>query len=233
MKRVVAFIVLVFFTLNCSPVIPKYKYDAYQREQPVVISERVGEVIDPEEREQFGLFLGIEEFKEARFFLMDEGGYVVEIVTDSVKLVGTNRDPDAVAILRDYIDRHEVVSSDQTSFVRKWDILDFDILGIPITEGEATLIMRQSRRQSVKGGLVGCVGSILVSLLVGYGVAATGSGSGTDIGPALGAAAGVVVLGGALLIGLLVVGTSIAVTYSQNVGNYVEIIKEARKPEPY
>jgi hypothetical protein len=165
--------------------------------------------------------------------IRDRGGYVVEILTDSVKLTGTNRDPGAIAILRDYIDRYEVVSADQASFVRKWNVLDYDTLGIPITEREATLIMRQSRRKAVKGGLAGCLGSILAGLLVGGGVAASGSGSGSDIGPAMGAAAGVVVLGGALLIGLLAIGTSIAVTYSQNVESYVEIIKEARKPEPY
>jgi len=82
MRRIIAVVVLVFFVLNCASTLPRYDYRVYEREQPVVISERVGDTIDPEESERFDLFAGIENFERAQFYALEDGGYVVEITAD-------------------------------------------------------------------------------------------------------------------------------------------------------
>jgi hypothetical protein len=230
MKRIVAVVTLVSFVLNCAPTLPQYKYDSAEREEAIIISERVGETVDTEEGEQFGLFTEIEEFKEARFFTIKDGGYIVEIVTNGDSLVGVNRDQDAVTILREYMNKHEYIIADRAGFENRWNILDHDILGIPITESEVSLTMKQSRSRAVKGGLVGCGGAILVGLVVGGGIAASGAGSGSDIGPALGAAAGLTILIAVGLGGLIGIGTKIAITYGKDESDFLKMIKEARKP---
>lgn len=52
---------------------------AKNKEKVIVISERVGEVIDAEERERFGLWPEIKGFKSAIFLQLPDGSYVAEI----------------------------------------------------------------------------------------------------------------------------------------------------------
>jgi hypothetical protein len=54
MRRTIDIIILVFFLFNCT--YTATHYIAYEREDLIVISERVGETIDADEREQFDLF---------------------------------------------------------------------------------------------------------------------------------------------------------------------------------
>jgi hypothetical protein len=232
MRRIIAIVVLIFFLLNCASTLPRYEYRVYEREQPVVISERVGDTVDPEESEHFDLFRGIEEFEGAQFYALEDGGYVVEIAAKGEKLAAINRDQDAIAILRDYIDRYEEINTDRPAFMRKWNILDYDTLGVPITAYEVTNSMEQSRSRARRTGCTGCVGVSLFGLLIGLGFAGSGAGSQTP-GPAIGAAAGAIALGIIALIGLVAMGTVIAVTYSRDEADFLEMIKEARKPQPH
>jgi len=232
MRRIIAVVVLVFFVLNCASTLPRYDYRVYEREQPVVISERVGDTIDPEESERFDLFAGIENFERAQFYEMEDGGYIVEITADGEKLAAINGDQDAVAILRDYINRYEEINTDRPAFIRKWNILDYDILGVAITAQEVMLAKEQNRSRARKSGCAGCVGVSLIGLIVAGGIAGS-DGSGSDIGPALTAIAVGVALGVMALVGLVVGGTVIAVTYGRKEADFLEMIKEARKPQPY
>ena len=134
MKKTLAFIVLVTLLVNCTHTIPHY-FD-YERKRPIVISKRVGETIEPDERERFGLFSGIEDFKAATFYGIKGGGYEVEILTDHERLIAVNHDPRAADMLKDYIERYEEVGSSPTEFEKKWNIADHDQLGQPITNYE-------------------------------------------------------------------------------------------------
>jgi hypothetical protein len=106
MKKTLAFIVLVALLVNCTYTLPHYFY--YERKRPIVISERVGETIEPDEREQFDLFHGIDDFKSAMFYVIPDGGYEVEIMTEHSKLVAVNRDTNAIPILGQPITTDEI-----------------------------------------------------------------------------------------------------------------------------
>ncbi|UCG91995.1 MAG: hypothetical protein JSV97_13215 [candidate division WOR-3 bacterium] len=124
-----------------------------------MISTRVGETIDREEREYFDLFLEIANFEAAAFYEIEGGGYEVEIITEYEKLIAVNRDPNSLNILRDYIDRFEEIVVTKKYFEKKWRIKDYDDLGLPITIEEINRTMRYSF-------IVGCgVGGCLIGLL--------------------------------------------------------------------
>ena len=168
MKKTLAFIVLVALLVNCAHTIPHY-FD-YERKRPIVISERVGETIEPEEREQFDLFHGIDEFKAAIFYSISDDGYEVEILTENKRLAAVNRDSLAITVLRDYINRYEEIQGSKADFEEKWKIVDYDNLGQPITQYEVTQI--RSRRfccsGGISGGIAGCLGGglILIPIMV-------------------------------------------------------------------
>lgn len=230
MKRVVAVIVLVFFIVNCAPVLPQYEYQVYEREKPIVISERVGETIDLQESDQFELFHRIEEFQEARFYAIADGGFAIEILTRTGKLAALNRDPDAVDILRDYVDRYEMVNTDRASFMRKWGILDYDTLGIPVTEQEVSILVRQNRGRAIRSGCGACVGVSLAGLAIFAGLA--GGGGGGEHAALYAGMTIVFGLGLGIAVGLITGGT-IFFTANINADRALEKIKEARKPQPY
>lgn len=165
MARIFAISITIFLLMNCTYTLPYY--NEYGREDLLVISERVGETIDAQERAEFDLFRGVENFKSARFFEISGDGYDVEIFTEDSKLIAFNRDPDAVLILREYIERYEVMKDSISGFERKWGIIDYDTLGQPITRREVKINMSPKRHWrgllAVSGGAIGCVGSWLIS----------------------------------------------------------------------
>lgn len=153
MKRMVTLVVLVAWLLNCAPTLPQDKYHQYERIYPIVISTHVGETIDTEEREQFGLFPVIEDFKAATFYGIKGGGYEVEILTTNKKLVAANRDPKGIEMLRNYIDSYAKMQYSKEDFEKKWKIVDYDYLGQPITEHE---IYGNKKHNCCIGGALGC-----------------------------------------------------------------------------
>lgn len=227
MKRIVTLVVLVAWLLNCAPTLPQYRNHQYKGIYPIVISERVGETIDAEEQEQFGLFPGIEDFKAATFYGIKGGGYEIEIATESQKMHAVNMDPNAVEIMRDYIGRYAEIKGDRASFENTWAIIDYDTLGVPITENEVKLAIKQSHGRAVRGCIAGCGCFSLLGLAIGAGMASGASGApdaplaaiGLLICFAVGSAIG------------LVAGSIIYVTtYKKNTESVLEAIKEARKP---
>jgi len=143
---------------------PQY-YPVYQRSsEPIIISERVGEIIDAEEREYYGLFQGIDGFKEAIFFKISGYGYDAVITTDTHTFTCCNRDSVAIDVLREYIERYEDTVFMSQIFERKWKIVDYDDLGFAITEHEVGKI-RHSDMPALYGACGclagGCVGAIL------------------------------------------------------------------------
>lgn len=134
MRRFVTWAVLIaFLYCQCSP----RHYSGYSRiEIPITVSDVVGEVIDAEERNQYGLFKGIENFEQARFYPIAEDGLCTEIQTTNYTLVAVQHEPQMRFILKDYIENYESIQSLNRTFETKWKIIDYDTLGFPITESE-------------------------------------------------------------------------------------------------
>jgi hypothetical protein len=162
MKRTIVLVLLVMLMLNCTYTLKQY--NEYTVSEPIIISNRVGEVIDADEREQFGLLEGIENFRSAQYFSVADGGYDVVIQTTYAKFIAYNRDPDAVQILRDYLNRYEVIHDSMTAFEKKWNIVDYDDLGQPITRNEVHMSVERvwQRYLPVTCATAGCIGSCLI-----------------------------------------------------------------------
>ena len=167
MKRFVSAVLITLLLSRCTYSIKRY--DEYERGSVVTLSEKVGELIDAEERKQYGLFWGIVGFQSAVVYDIIEGGYVLEVVTKNDNYVVINRDPQGLDILRDYMDRHEEVKQSTEDFKKKWKILDYDKTGLAITEGEVN---------SVKGlgFTIGCatIGTVSTIALGAYFLLALG-----------------------------------------------------------
>lgn len=164
MRKRVAFIVVTTTLLNCAYNLLHYR--DYKKTKPIVISAYVDETIDSEEREQFDLFPGIDGFKSAMLYGIAEGGYEIRIITENKKLVAVNRDSLVIMILRDYINRYEEIQNSKGDFEEKWKIVDYDNLGLPITQHEINRI-RKPGSGAMWGGSTGCLVGFFPSLVLG------------------------------------------------------------------
>jgi hypothetical protein len=166
MKKAVVFIVVIALLSNCAYNLHHYR--DYKKTRPIVISPQVGETIDLEEREKFDLFHGIEDFKSAMFYGIPDGGYEVEIITEHSKLIAVNRDTKAIPIMRNYIDRYEEIKDSTSAFEEKWEIVDYDDMGQPITRDEVNRVKGHGYRIGccVGGCLLGLIPSAFLGLLV-------------------------------------------------------------------
>ena len=161
MKKMVVYIVVSALLSNCAHNLVHYRH--YETTRPIVINVSVGETIEPEEREKYNLFKGIDNFKTAMFYDIADGGYEVRIITENKALVAVNRDSLAVMILRDYINRYEEIQDSKREFEKKWKIVDYDSLGLPITQYELNQIRKPGSGMLI-GGATGCVGGFFVFL---------------------------------------------------------------------
>lgn len=167
MKKRISVVVVMALLFNCAYT-PRH-YLSYGETRPIVISPQVGETIDVEEREKFDLFHGIEDFKSAMFYGIPDGGYEVEIITEHSKLVAVNRDTNAIPIMRDYIDRNEEIKDSTAAFEEKWEIVDYDDIGQPITRDEVNRVKRYYNYRigcCVGGCLLGLVPSAILGIVV-------------------------------------------------------------------
>lgn len=157
MIRQVSIVVLTALLFNCAG-IPRH-YLEYRSTGPIVISAHVGETVDPEERERYELFQQVSGFKTAAFYGIDNGGFEVHIITENDKLIAVNRDPSAIEILRDYIDRYDEIRESPIQFEKQWEIVGYDELGLAITQHEVKRV-----RKNV--GCIGCVGGAAILITV-------------------------------------------------------------------
>jgi len=136
MRRSVTCILLIaFLYCQCAP----RRYSGYRRiDVPIVISDVVGEVVDAEERSKYGLFKNVDDFEQAWFYAIEEGGLCAEIQTAHHTLVSVIREPQMRIMLKQYIEEYEWVQSAKELFERKWQIVDYDTLGLPITHAEVS-----------------------------------------------------------------------------------------------
>ena len=226
MKQVV-FVALAFLVLNCGFRLSRWDFEKYDK--PVYISDIVGDVIDSNEREIYELFPGVGGFIRAVSYLHPSGGYQWEIFTERENLVAVNRDPKAMVILADYIERYEDVTEFRSEFEEKWNIVDYDELGHPVTQEEVDHVVQGIKRLENRMivGLVttGCLSGALLGCAIGF---RTHSQVGYHAYPdieisqeaiAIGAAAGTAA---GFVIGLL--------ARSGNGEKALETIKEGRRP---
>ncbi len=227
MKRVVAVVLLVVLVLSCVRTPPPIGNAQLKEDRPIVVSERVGDVIDAEEREQFGLFPAVDGFKEARFYPLRDGGYELRLITEAETLLSVNSWPDAVLMVREYIDDYEAIVLAPEAYKARWSILDYDTLGIPITEDEVKRSIRRNRTRA----RMSCLGCMGVSCLVGLGIfwgIASSADSQEGVGPA--AFDGAVIGGGILVAGIAGGLVLYFTTYKKNPDVILKRIKESRKP---
>ena len=155
MKKVFAALVMLALFSNCAHNLRHYQH--YQKTERLILSTRVGPTIDPDERVQFDLFPKIEGFREATFIGITGGGYEVRIETESEKFAAVNRDSLGVMILRDYINRYEEIQNARSDFEEYWRIIDYDNLGLPITQHELNRIRKPGSGRMI-GGAACCIG---------------------------------------------------------------------------
>jgi len=226
MKKTLAFIVLVALIVNCVST-PRYYID-YTRSEQIVISERVGDTIDPDEQERFDLFSGIEDFKTATFYGIEGGGYEVEILTTNKKLVAVNRDPKGIEILRNYIDSYAEMQYSKEDFEKKWEIVAYDALVFPITKSE---VNRYSNPATSSG--CGCGTAVLItglSSLVAIGIAMSNFNIFNGGRRPEDERAANIVLACGIVCGIIAGILVHSKKRASNMKTALEFIKEARKP---
>ncbi len=218
MKKTVVFIVAIALLSNCAHNL--HHYHDYKKTRPIVISMHVGEMIDTEEQEQFGLFPVIGDFKAATFYGIEGGGYEVEIVTASEQLIVVNRDPQAVKILQDYIERYEEIKDSREAFEEKWQVVDYDDSGLPITHVEVKKVEQGIGRIicGIGCGFLGIVPAGIMAFLAG------GGGIMQDIQDETTAYIVFIVV----MAANIAAGVGIGSNADRN--NALKVIKEARKP---
>lgn len=219
MKKTAAFIVGIALLSNCAYNLHHYR--DYQKTAPITISEKVGKTIDVGEREKFDLFHGIEDFKAATFYGIEGGGYEVEIVTASEQLIVVNRDPQAVEILQDYIERYEEIKDSREAFEEKWQVVDYDDSGLPITHVELNKVKQNTGcfAGGIGCGFVGIIPAGIMAFLAG------GGGPTQDVQDETTAYIVFIVVMAAHI------ATGVRIGSNADRNNALNAIKEARKPK--
>ncbi|HEX7319535.1 MAG TPA: hypothetical protein VF399_04160 [bacterium] len=148
----------------------------------IVLSEKLGSVIDPDIRARYNLFPDLSFtigesvdtavlFIEARFYHLGKGGYIVRLVTTKGTYQAQNTGAKAVAILQDYfISYDSIIYYNKTWFEKKWGIVDYDILGQPITIDEVEKLTKPNPRMKY-GGLGAMIVGAVLGGFTGYTVA--------------------------------------------------------------
>lgn len=155
MIRLLRSIVLMAF-LSCSYNV-RYFHSVKNNSETIKINEELGTMIDSEERLQYGLFPSLQKtYKEAYIYDRQDGGCIIEIITENKKLIYINDNLLAVEILRDYINCYPMTVLEQENFEERWAIVNYDNLGQPITKSDVS--QHQKRITSCLG--CGCVGGL-------------------------------------------------------------------------
>jgi hypothetical protein len=142
------------------------KYASYTKGELVSISDKVGASIDVEERSEYALFMNIQDFERATFYSLIEGGYLIEIQTQTDTLTSVVLDTEMASILGDYVERCEEVKADRESFERKWSIISYDGQGIPITENEMVRYHKKGCCCALACGLGGSVVGLITGAVL-------------------------------------------------------------------
>ncbi len=155
---------VIFVITNCCT-LGWWRKPVEEEPEPIVVSDLVGDNIDLDERDRYGLFTNIDEFVSAAFYEKpkQEEGYKIVLITQHKPYIAYNNDPLTLPMLRDYIDHYDSISVSREGFEEKWQIADYDTLGLPITQAEISIV------SSTKGACIGTSAGLgmLVGCLIG------------------------------------------------------------------
>jgi hypothetical protein len=152
MKKYQLLIIIVIYSSGCIYSLHQYKY--YDTGEAIIIHDSIGEIIDTEERSQYDLFPGIENFREAHFCKIHGGGCKIDISTELQEYVVISRDPSTIRILQEHISTYRTPSYSRKDFEKKWKILDYDDIGLPITVIEIDYVKRKTWRYISTIGII-------------------------------------------------------------------------------
>ena len=116
----------VFFI--CSYLLTLMPLSAQQEQgEIIIISERVGKEIDPEERDKFKLFQGIKGFQSAVYIKLPDGRYFLKITyldekIGEIKISRIQQSELSIKIRGDYIDRFEEIQARKVEEERTGEI---------------------------------------------------------------------------------------------------------------
>lgn len=164
MKKYI-FVFLTIVIANCTYSVKNIK--DYEKKEFIILSEEIGEVLDIEEREHYGLLSGIDNFREARIYGQPDSSFALEITTKKNKLIAYYQNPLIIGILIEYIQKFDSIPDTWEMLERKWKILDYDDLGLPITADD---INRYKNHFSccISGGcLASTIGGVLGAAING------------------------------------------------------------------
>lgn len=162
-------------------------------QKEIVLSEKIGSVVDQDIRARYNLFPDLifyikdkrndtadVRFIDARFYRLGKGGYIVRIRLDGGVYDAQNTGARAIAILQDYLASYDsmVQYGSRKKFEEKWEVIDYDVLGQPITLDEVEKYTRVNRRMvytglgvmaggMAVGGITGCAIGTWTSMLSG------------------------------------------------------------------
>ena len=160
--RNVVFVFGLYVFIVCARA-PQFSVKSRSERNPAIIHEHVGSFIEPEEREYYGLFHGIEGFQEAVFFKRDDRGFDILIMSDEHTYYAKYDGFKADEILYDYIENHNQMQISRDDFEAKWSIVGYDILGFPITKNDVdrTFSVYRITSYTCGGILIGsCAGTL-------------------------------------------------------------------------
>ena len=198
------------------------KSESYSQGELVSISEKVGASIDKTERNEYEIFMNIQNFERATFYWRKEGGYLIEIQTVTDTLISVVLDTAMVSILSDYVGRYKEVQANRESFERKWSIISYDGQGIPITENE---ILRYHKKGSCCASGCALGGASALGIVLGGIIAVAGAwGEPVRHGPII-IGVGVILAGG---VGYYIGNWGDNILYKYRA---VKQVKESRTPK--
>jgi hypothetical protein len=205
--------IAIFVIINCATIGGR-RIPVTAEPEPIVISDLVGDKIDLDERDRYGLFTNIDDFVSAAFYERPEPekGCKIILITEYKPYIAYNNEPLTLPILRDYIENYDSISLSRGGFEEKWQIVDYDTLGLPITQAEINKLASMSAGTKVlfvSGcGLIGACSGCMIGCMSAerdtdehYGFIDTpdlsfaeGAKTGALIGAAIGIVAGIISL---------------------------------------
>lgn len=119
MSRNYFFSIMLFISIYPLTLVP---LSAQEEEgEIIIISERVGKEIDPEENDKFKLFEGINGFQSAVYIKLPDGRCFLKIIyqdekTGELKISRTHQSEASIKSRGDYIDRFEEIQAEKHQF---------------------------------------------------------------------------------------------------------------------
>ncbi len=164
MKKVAPFLI---FSLLVSGCMKLYYHGKEEAIKSVMIHESIGDTLDQEEAGKYGWFEDIIGFEYAVFYETKYGEFLIQIQAYEEQFISRNSNKGTIKILYDFVEKNAVYEGSIQLFERKWGIIDYDVLRMPITKDE----LRATKTCCLAGcglgsGVLGYLPSIFLCMYV-------------------------------------------------------------------